>query len=216
MSHDHAETKAPTNETSSSLPVVVEANFLGGGWYDLNHNSFFSRYLFLTIVMIIWPWIFFGVVWGVGGIQLHNSRAEDNPKDTLYFATAISNIIGLITAYLFSKAVASLAQKRVVHKSMAIAEVSFFTALKNRVPSFSLFRRGRRRFLLMVVLYLIIFALITPGLTALLTPIHFTRKIQILGKELDFASNDTDCINWFQSYPIPDNCNWVVSCESMF
>jgi hypothetical protein len=204
MSHDHAETKPPCDQTS--LPDQLDS--FGGGWYDLNHNSFFTRYLFLTIVMIIWPWIFFGVVWGAGGIQLHNSHAANNPKDTLYFVTAISNIIGMMSAYLFSKAVASLAQKRVVHKSMAISDVSFFTALKNRVPSFSLFRRGRRHLLVMVILYLIIFALITPGLTALLTPIHFNQKVQLFGTELDFASNHSDCIDWFHNYSIPTTCDW--------
>lgn len=211
-----AETKPPGDGSGSLHDEINSLSDEGSHWYNLKHNTFFSRYLLLTIIMIIWPWIFFGIVWGSGGVSLHNSAAENNPKDTLYFVTAISNIIGLIVAHLFSKAVASLAQKRVVYKNMAIADVSFFTALKNRVPSFSLLRRGRRHLLIMVVVYLIIFALITPGITALLTPIHFTRTISLQGKELDFSSNDTDCISWLRNYTPPDSCDWSVSFVSQF
>ena len=186
MSHGfiNAEAKPPGDETCSLRDEIGSLSDRTGSfrhWYDLKQNSFFSRYLLLTVIMIIWPWIFFGVVWGRGGIELHNSAAENNPKDTLYFVTAISNVIGLIVAHLFSKAVSSLAQKRVLYKEMAISDVSFFTALKNRVPSFSLFRRGRRHLFFMVIMYLVIFALITPGITALLTPIHFPRTVPLRG-----------------------------------
>jgi hypothetical protein len=117
----------------------------------------------------------------------------------------------MITAHLFSKAAASVAQKWVVHKDADVANISFFTALKNRAPPIYLYHQGRFRYAAIVVLYIVIFTFVTPGITALLLPVPFNRKASLSGKELDFASNDTDCVNWFNENIIPDTCGWEVS-----
>jgi hypothetical protein len=183
-------------------------------WYEQNHNKTFIIYLLITTIMMIWPWIFFGAVVGLHGIpmQHHVARvANAHPQDVAFFVTTISNVISLITAYLFSKAAASVAQKWVVHKNADVADISFFTALKNRALPIYLYHQGRFRNAAIVVLYMVIFAFVTPGITALLVPVPFNRKASLSGKELNFASNDTDCINWFNENIIPDTCGWEVS-----
>lgn len=180
-------------------------------WYSLKHDMFFSFYLLFTTIMFILPWVFFGIVSVLGGIKLHGSVAERNPKDTSYVVTAISNIIAAIIIHLFSTAVACLAQKRVVHKGVAISEVSFLTALKNRAPRLSLLYQGRHDLFIMVILYWIIFLAITPGIVTLLTPTHFIHSVPLHGQELNFTASDPDCISWFQNYTISDSCDWKVS-----
>jgi hypothetical protein len=183
-------------------------------WYAQDHNKTFLIYLLLTFIMTIWPWIFFGAVFGLGGIEMHGHAervANDHAQDVSFFTTSISNCISLIIAYLFSKAVASVAQKWVVYKEMDVSRVSFFTALKNRAAPVSLFRQGRYRPFLIVVLYIAIFIFVTPGITALLLPHPFSRNTSLFGTELDFASNDTDCISWFNNNTVANSCDWIVS-----
>lgn len=162
--------------------------------------------------MTIWPWIFFGAVFGLGGIEMHGHAgrvANNHAQDVTFFTTSISNCISLIIAYLFSKAVASVAQKWVVYKEMDVSRVSFFTALKNRAAPVSLFRQGRYRPFLIVVIYIAIFIFVTPGITALLLPHPFSRSTSLIGTELDFASNDTDCISWFNNNTVSNSCDWI-------
>lgn len=167
--------------------------------------------------MLVSPWIFFVVVRGLKGIPIQNSFAEKNPKETSYAITAISNIIAAIMTHLFSTAVSYLAQKRIVHKGATISHVAFFAALKNRTLTFSLFRQGRYDLFILVVVYFIISISITPGITTLLTPFHYTQKVQLFGQELDFASvNVPACSDWWGNFTPPSNCDWTVSLQISF
>ena len=58
---------------------------------------------------------------------------------------------------------ACLAQKRVrvVYTDTAISDIAFSTTLKNRAPTLSLLRQGRPHLVITVIVYLVIFALIT-------------------------------------------------------
>ena len=196
------------------VPVVPQTEAVTVPWYEQNHNKTFIIYLLITTIMTIWPWIFFGAVFGLGGIamQHHVARVANNhPQDVSFFVTSISNIFSFIITYLFSKAAASVAQKWVVHKNVDITRISFLTALKNQAFPTYLYQQGRYRPLAIVVLYMVIFIFVTPGITALLLPVPFIRHVSLSGTELDFASTDTNCINWFNNNTIPDTCNWSVS-----
>ena len=188
-------------------------------WYDRNHNKTFIIYLLLSVIMTIWPWIFFGVVVGLDGIAMSQRTANvarNHPQDVSFFVTSISNIICLLSAFLFSKAVASLAQKWIVHKDVDVSRISFLAALKNREFPIYLYRQGRYRPLAIVILYMVIFIFVIPGISALLLPVPFSRKANLSGTELDFASNDTSCINWFNSNIIPNTCDWIVSVTPLY
>lgn len=202
--HEEAHIKAAPGSISDSLRH----------WYDAQHNTYFVRCVIITIMMILWPWIFFGAVWGLGGIQMHNSAARivhKHPQDTAFFITSICTIICAIIGGLFSNAVVNLAQKMVAHKSTAVSRISFFTSLKNLSFPSSLFRQRRIRLFVIVVFYISIFTFVTPGITALLTPVPFNRKVTLIGSELDFASTNDTCISWFNNNTIPHTCDWEVS-----
>lgn len=187
------------------------------GWYSVRHDTVFRFYLIFATIMLISPWIFFVVVRGLKGIPIHTSFAQKNPKEISYAMTALSNIIAAIMTHLFSTAVSYLAQKRIVHKGATISHVAFFAALKNRTLTFSLFRQGRYDLFILVVVYFTISISITPGITTLLTPFHYTRKVQLYGQELDFASvNAPACADWWDNFALPSNCDWTVSLQIYF
>lgn len=176
-----------------------------------------------TAFMIIWPWIFFGVLWSLGGIQLrgHAGRAiERNPKGTTYVVTILGTIITSIVDVLFSTAITSLAQKWVTHRETDVFMISCFTSLKHRSLLFpkeswlDLSRQYRLRFILMMPVLVVISNLINGGLTTFLTPTQFTRTALLHGKELDFASSDASCLAWFNDTTIPTTCDWVVSFDA--
>lgn len=215
----NTEPKSLPEETNSLLEEAAPLRDETRDWYHLNHDAYFSLCLLSTVVMIIWPWIIFGVVQGSGGIQLQpNTRiAEKYSQEISFFVTSVAGVINAIITYLFSSAVANLAKKQVIHRNMTISRIIFFIALRTRALPSSLFQRRRCRLFLPVILYIILFTFITPGITVLLLPIDFTRSTPLDGIELDFGSNDTDCVNWFNDNIIPDTlaCNWKVSLDHL-
>jgi hypothetical protein len=179
-------------------------------WYDTGHDMFFVLCLLGTVVLLIWPWIFFGIVWKMDGIPMaHSTAAENHPKDTLYFVTFISGIISFLIGKLFARAVTSFAQKYLVHKDVAILSMSFFITLKGHGLNPKFLKRNIPLFLVLLLYFGIFFA-VNPGIVALLTPIHYTRSVILNGSELNFASNDPDCIDWFERNTIPNYCDWEI------
>lgn len=182
-------------------------------WYEQGHDIDFIGWLFLATLMLIWPWIFFGVVWQLDGLEMqHNAAriASRHTQDVAFFVTTISNGIGLLIGFLFGKAVSRLAQKWVVHKDSTVAHVSLLTNLKNRSLPTSLFFQRRLLSVFIVVFYMSVFALVPGGITALLTPVIFPRHTDINGTELDFGSTNVSCIDWFNNNIIPHTCDWTV------
>jgi hypothetical protein len=211
---DHETKSTGSDHVTPATPATPAME----SWYEQDHNKTFLIFLLLTLIMTIWPWILFGAIVRSDGIEMRGRAARvanDHQQDVTFFVTSISNCITLITGYLFSKAVASVAQKWIVYKEMDVSRVSFFTALKNRATPVSLFRQGRYRPFLIVVLYIAIFIFVTPGMTALLLPHPFGRNTSLYGKELDFASNNTDCISWFNNNTISPTCDWIVSLTTL-
>lgn len=70
-------------------------------------------------IMLVWPWIFFGVVWANGGVQMNNHLAKvvrNHPQATTHFITFICSIISLIIGELFSLAIIRFAQELVTYR----------------------------------------------------------------------------------------------------
>ena len=145
-------------------------------WYEKDHNSSFIVWFVCTTFITVWPWVFFGVVAGLGGMAMPYKAAKitnHHPQDVSYFVTAICSVLNLVIGILFSEAVSGLAKKYVVHKDPHIAHISFFANLKNRSPPMSLIKQGRIRPVLIVVLYIVMFIFVTSSFTVLLTPVIF-------------------------------------------
>lgn len=113
--------------------VNPPTEFACGTWRP--HYSPSLKFLFAIIVMIVWPWVFYGVVKDRGGIEM-NRRISDimrkHPQDVDYFVTAVASGIAFLIGYLFQTSVIKLAQKWVVFEETDIFRLSFFSALKNR------------------------------------------------------------------------------------
>ena len=200
----------------SPLPPVGEATKLIE-WYQKGHDTSFIRLLAFTTFMTIWPWVFFGVVMGSGGVAMSLTvarAANGHPQDVSFLATSLSNVLSFVVGYLFSAAVSTLAQKYVVHKDPHIAHVSFFTHLKNRSFPKSLLSQGRFRPVLAVVFCMMTFNFVTSGIPSLLTPVLFNRHAQLQAEELDFGATDPACVDWFNSNKISHECDWKVSFTS--
>lgn len=215
--HNNIELQSLAEETDPFIEDITDET---SDWYYSNHDAFFYLLLLSTTFMIIWPWIAFAVIWNLGGIQLRYSAesfARNHSQLISFLVIFVAGIFNVIIVYLFSSAVASLAKKQVIHKNVTISRITFFIALRNRALPTSLFRQRRGSlFLMVVILYIILFTFITPGITVLLLPINFTRTIPLNGTELDFASNDASCINWFHNNTIPTSCDWKVNVRSLY
>jgi hypothetical protein len=70
-------------------------------------------------IMLVWPWIFFGVVWAKEGLQMNNHLAKvlrNHPQATTYFITFICSTNSLIIGELFSLAIIRFAQELVTYR----------------------------------------------------------------------------------------------------
>ena len=153
-----------------------------------------------AVIMVIWPWIVLAVTWG--GLKMQGQVgivAENSSQQVSFVVTFIAGVINLAMVYLFSRAVASLAEQQIIREDSTISHIAFFITLRNRsLPTF-LFQQRKLLLFWTVVLYIVGFAFVTPGMTALLLPVRFTKSVSLNGTELDFASQDTDCVNWFNN-----------------
>ena len=177
-----------------------------------DNDPTFKVLLAFTTFMTIWPWVFFGVLMGLDGVAMPLTAARTaryHPQEVSFFVTSLSGILNMIVGYLFSTAVSRLSQKYVAHKNPNIADISFFTHLKNRTFPMSLLYQGRTLLVLIVVLYMTVFNFVTSGISALLTPVIFNRHAQLQATELDFGATDPACVDWFNN-TISNICDWAV------
>lgn len=184
---------------------------------SLTPDPIFYMCLGFTIIMLFWPWILFGITWGSGGIQMPKTAAKvvyEHPQDAAFFVTTICNGFSTLIAILFSAAVVNLSQRWVVQKETTITHITFFTTLKNQELPALLWDEGKFFLFIIPIFYFAMFQFVTPGITALLTPIPFNQMIPLIGSELDFASTDSDCIDWFNNNTIPHSCDWMVNSTS--
>jgi hypothetical protein len=171
--------------------------------------------------MLVWPWIFLGVVWGLNGVPINNHVGKvvmDNPQGTSFFVTLLGNIVNMFVSTLFSFAIIRFAQERVMRwELMSVFDVSFLLALRHQhwpwgIQGLSyLFDRTKWLPVVSVAACISAFTFVPSSTTSLLTPAPFNRTAHIKGTELDFSSSAADCIEWFSTNNISDNCNWEVS-----
>lgn len=214
---------SPTPDAATATPHPTRQSMVDlacGPWRP--HYSPSLKFVFAIIVMIVWPWVFYGIVKRQGGIEMDRKTSNivrKHSQDVDYFVTAVASSIAFLIGYLFQASVTRLAQRWVVFEETDIFRLSFFSALKNRAFVWSLgalpsiFKSARRLGLVFtVILYIAAFILITPGLTALLHPQTLARFADLSGTEIDFASNSPACREWFNNNDVLlGSCGWEVS-----
>ena len=186
------------------------------------HNHDFLL-LIGILVMLIWPWIFFGIVWAKKGIQMNNHVAEvvrNNPHATTYFVTLICSIIAMIVTAFFSFAVIRFAQELVTrYQPTRPFYLRVLLAFRHQTWPWGkswkdvkyLMKPGRWWPTILVIICILTFPHLVSTTTSLLSPIPFNRTANLHGTELDFTSTDSACLNWYRANPKSNNCDWEVS-----
>ncbi|KDQ53375.1 hypothetical protein JAAARDRAFT_61397 [Jaapia argillacea MUCL 33604] len=182
------------------------------------------------IPMLIWPWVFFAIAFDrPDGLAL-NSTAENivqrNPVDTTWVVTNIANVSAFLVTFLFQSAVKTFLVVLVTSEPTKIFRVAFVSAAKAPSQSGALWLWANRRYLwlvrsgkwgkwillaILLLVYIALFFLILGGFTSLLTPRPIQRSSTLSGTELDFTSDDPNCLLWFdQNTPSDDaDCKWT-------
>jgi hypothetical protein len=203
-------------DQESARPGVEDAK--EGFWRP--HYSVSLGYISAILVMTIWPWVFYGVVRHNGGIKMATTTAnavQKHPQATDFIVTALASAIAWLAGYLFSTSVTTLSRLRVVFEETDVFRISFFSALKHRAfvwpvgtLPFLCKSWARVRLVLALLLYIIIFILVTPGMTAFLHPQTFSRQSNLTATEPDFASSNPDCVNWYKTLNtfVDQSCGW--------
>lgn len=171
-------------------------------------------------IMLIWPWIFFGVVWAKKGIQMNNHVAKvitNNPHATTYFITLICSIISMIVSVLFSLSIIRFAQELVSHRHPTEPfTLSVLLAFRRQTwpwgkslkDAKSLMTKKKWWPAVLLIICVLTFPHLISSTTSLLTPAPFNRTVALTGTELDFSSTASDCLAWFAAHPIANNCGW--------
>ena len=174
-------------------------------------------------IMLIWPWIFFGVVWAKKGIQMNNHVAKvitNNPHATTYFITLICSIISMIVSALFSLSIIRFAQELVSHRQPTEPfTLSVLLAFRRQTWPWGKSLKDAKSLLtkkkwwpaVLLIVCVLTFPHLISSTTSLLTPAPFNRTVALTGTELDFSSTASDCLAWFAAHPISNNCGWQVS-----
>ena len=170
--------------------------------------------------MLMWPWIFWGVVQSQNGIQMNNHVAKvvmDNPQGTTFLITLLGNIASLIISILFSSAIVRFSQELVERKGVTVFDVSLLSAFRYQRWPWGIkdlnrsFFRTRWLRMILILGCIAAFGFVPSSVTSLITPVPFNRRADLQGTELDFSSIDTDCRNWSSVNPLSNNCDWKVS-----
>ncbi|KAJ2935493.1 hypothetical protein H1R20_g1601, partial [Candolleomyces eurysporus] len=188
--------------------------------------------LVIILFMILWPWVFFGVVKAKHGIQMTNQLSENvarHPKRVGAIVTFIGTINRIIATLLFGKAVVRLGQELIAKNSaknsqpeVTVFGVSALLAFRHMtmvwgVRQWGQLIKGKWRLLvvLMLVLSLGALALIPSGTASLITPGEFNKTADLRGTELDFTSGDSECLTWLgqNQVSVTNTCDWKVQYE---
>jgi len=169
--------------------------------------------------MLSWPWIFFGVVYAVKGIQINNHLAKvvtDHPHSTTFFVTLIGNIVCLLINILFSFAIIRFSQEWIAtNATVTVFDMELIIALRHQTWPWALkdikklLVRNRVVPVVLAATCIGAYTFIPSGVTSLITPVPFNKNVTLQGVELDFSS--TDCQAWLETHHISNNCDWGVS-----
>ncbi|KAJ2913317.1 hypothetical protein MD484_g7090, partial [Candolleomyces efflorescens] len=176
----------------------------------------------LIIIMIVWPWAFFGAVHAKHGIQMYGRLADtvdQYPQMSSAVVTFIGTVIRLLATFLFGRMIVRFSQEWIAASSeekVTVFEVSALFAFRHLALSamFGITKeqlkngKWRRKILVLLLVCLGTFELVPTGIAGLITPGQFNRTASLTGTELDFASTDPGCLAWLEANSVADTCDW--------
>lgn len=207
---------APTGNAAEAVATPYEAPPPATLASRRIHDIFL---LIAIVIMLTWPWIFWGVLRHLGGIKMRNRDAkivQDRPQTSAFFAALIGNFVSLIVDILFSLAVIRFAQEWVHDKDkVSVFHVSLLGAFRHQSFPWTmedlkaLLRKNKWLPVALVGFCILSFQFVPSGATALLIPVPFNITGPLLGSELDFTSTAADCQAWLTANGnFSNDCDW--------
>ncbi|RXW15676.1 hypothetical protein EST38_g10179 [Candolleomyces aberdarensis] len=200
----------PSHPPHSSTPLHRRRRLL----YDI-------CLLLAILFMVVWPWVFYGVVSAKQGIQMSQGLSEyvlANPQQVTAVVTLLGTFNRIIATFLFGCAIVRYGQEWISIKEDRITVFGMSALLAFRHMSFmwgigewwALFRRGRRLVILALLLFSLGgFALIPSGTAGLLAPGQYNKTSVVTGREMDFTTEDSECLAWIENLGSLARCDWV-------
>ena len=195
----------PTNNFSDDQVPPLRSKFLPPG--ILRHILLDMLFLSAILIMLIWPWLFFGVVWAKSGIEITPNVAaliRQNPHTITYFITFISSLNTIIITFLYSVAIVRFSQEWATHAGTP-RPLHIRTLLALRHQRWRADGKGAKNGWGFAVLVFICFAMfpnLTSSASTLITPAPFNRASNLTRREVDYSSTAPECVEWFKSNPI--------------
>ncbi|TFK18891.1 hypothetical protein FA15DRAFT_627443 [Coprinopsis marcescibilis] len=157
-----------------------------------------------AIILLSWPWAFFGAAFDWQGLQGTNSfaaTAVKHPQATNALVTLIATFISLAHATLYSRAATRFYQEWIAGKSRIslfhITTAGALTQLRLDLSSLHNLRRGRGLPIVTLLFLVGCSMFLIAGLSSLLLPVLFEQTTALVGREIDLFPADPECDAWF-------------------
>ncbi|RXW15815.1 hypothetical protein EST38_g10038 [Candolleomyces aberdarensis] len=175
--------------------------------------------LFGILLMLFWPWTFFGIVNANDGIQMSLSLSDivrRYPQRVGAVVTFIGTTNQFIMTFLLSQIIVRFGQELISLANVTVFDVSALSAFRYMTVVWGIgqwkgLAKGNRR---LAILGLFLAALgassLAPSGTAILiTPGQFNKTAELRGREIDFTSDDPGCLEWLGRNGAQNRCDWM-------
>ncbi|KAG2024018.1 hypothetical protein CC2G_001619 [Coprinopsis cinerea AmutBmut pab1-1] len=173
-----------------------------------------------AMIMLAWPWLFWGAVYSVKGVKMRNKGAklvDEFPQTTAFFVSLVGNFVCLVVDIFFSLSVIRFAQEWVARKpKVSVFHVSLLGAFRHQSFPWTmrdlkvLLQKSKWLPVVLVGVCIGAFQFVPSGTTSLLLPVKFPRTEPLVGSELDFSSITPECIAWLDANRFDNDCDWQL------
>ncbi|KAJ2919627.1 hypothetical protein MD484_g762, partial [Candolleomyces efflorescens] len=182
--------------------------------------------LFGVIFMLIWPWVFFGIINAQDGIQMPSTLSDmvqQYPQRVAAVVTLIGTGTQVIATCLLSQIIVRFGQELVDRGTVTVFDVSALSAFRYMTFVWGLAQgkglaKAKRR-LAIVLLFLAALgasSLIPSGTAVLITPGAFNKTAELRATELDFTSDSPECTEWLERNRLNNLCDWARFGDTQF
>ncbi|TFK65202.1 hypothetical protein BDN72DRAFT_208752 [Pluteus cervinus] len=177
-----------------------------------------------TVLLLLAPWIFFGVVFHKGQLLLSRSAADqvsNNPRITTHIVVTLSGIVASVVTVLFSSAVVCVVQKLTaisaptepttsisLPRAVRVRYLGRFANVGQLKLIFAFNSRGAIAASALAGVLFLAGNQLVAGISAMFAPQPITLNTTLAGREIDFSATDSACLDWYTSNPPPQNCGY--------
>ncbi|TFK73339.1 hypothetical protein BDN72DRAFT_893970 [Pluteus cervinus] len=184
-----------------------------------------------TIILLLAPWILYGVVSHHGQLTLGHSAADQiasNSRIVTHVVVTLAGIVASAVTYLFGAALVCVVQKwasrppsTVPTNLMRPVRIRYLGQLANIGRLRLIFAYNSWEAVAVSALAVVLYAAgnqLLAGISAMFTPQVVSLTTPLTGSEIDFSATDSTCINWYTnaSQSLTQDCGYTVLNGFMF